>query len=49
MLVQDKMENVTTPASEVTKVELSEAGATRAGGWPSATRIGDRIDPPPTP
>jgi hypothetical protein len=32
------------PASAVAKVELSEAGATSAGGRPPATRIGGKID-----
>jgi hypothetical protein len=33
----------------VANVELSAAGATWDGGWPSAIKMGARIDPPPMP
>jgi hypothetical protein len=41
--------NVTTPATEVTNVEASAAGATSVAGRPDPINSGDRIDPPPIP
>jgi hypothetical protein len=38
-----------TPATEVTNVEASAAGATSAGRRPEPIKIGARIEPPPIP
>jgi len=45
----DKIVKVRTPATEVTNVDASAAGATSAGGRPEPISIGARITPPPIP
>ena len=45
----DKIMNVITPATEVTKVAARAAGATSAGLRPDPIKMGARIDPPPIP
>src|ERR1039457_1773143 len=40
---------VTTPATDVTNVDASAAGATSFGGCPAPIRTGARIEPPPPP
>jgi len=41
--------NVVTPATEVTNVEASAAGATTDARWPDPISTGDKIAPPPIP
>jgi hypothetical protein len=43
------MVKVTTPATDVTNVEASAAGATSEGRRPVPIWAGARIDPPPMP
>ena len=45
----DSRVNVSTPPSEVTKVEARAAGATSAAGRPVPIKMGARIAPPPIP
>jgi hypothetical protein len=45
----DKTRNVITPATEVTNVEASAAGATSDAVRPDPIKTGARIEPPPIP
>jgi hypothetical protein len=47
--LMDEMVNVTTPATEVTKVAARAAGATSAAGRPDPIKTGARMEPPPMP
>ena len=45
----DNRVKVSTPPSEVTKVEARAAGATSAAGRPDPIKMGDKTAPPPIP
>ena len=46
---KDNSVNVVTPATEVTNVAASAAGATTGARWPEPIRTGAKIAPPPIP